>query len=62
MDDIEVQEEQDEPPTVYFNDNEKEELEDDSSSLNVLLTKAGDIKSNPGPMTHTNKHTPVIWI
>ena len=28
----------------------------------LLLTKAGDVKSNPGPTTHTNKHTPVIWI
>ena len=28
----------------------------------MLLTKAGDVESNPGPTTHTNKHTPVIWI
>ena len=30
--------------------------------LVLLLTKAGDVESNPGPTTHTNKHTPVIWI
>ena len=30
--------------------------------LALLLTKAGDVESNPGPTTHTNKHTPVIWI
>ena len=30
--------------------------------LAPLHTKAGDVESNPGPMTHTNKHTPVIWI
>ena len=30
--------------------------------LALLLTKAGDVESNPGPRTHTNKHTPVIWI
>ena len=30
--------------------------------LALLLTKAGDVESNPGPATHTNKHTPVIWI
>ena len=29
--------------------------------LAVLLTKAGDVESNPGPTTHTNKHAPVIW-
>ena len=29
--------------------------------LALLLTKAGDVESNPGPTTHTNKHTPVIW-
>ena len=30
--------------------------------LALLLTKVGDVESNPGPTTHTNKHTPVIWI
>ena len=30
--------------------------------LALLLTKAGDVESNHGPTTHTNKHTPVIWI
>ena len=30
--------------------------------LVLLLTKAGDVESNPGPTTHTDKHTPVIWI
>ena len=30
--------------------------------LALLLTKAGDIESNPGATTHTNKHVPVIWI
>ena len=30
--------------------------------LALLLTKAGNVESNPGPTTHTNKHTPVIWI
>ena len=30
--------------------------------LALLLTKAGDVESNPGPTTHTNKHTPVRWI
>ena len=30
--------------------------------LALLLTKAVDVESNPGPTTHTNKHTPVIWI
>ena len=30
--------------------------------LALLLTKVGDIESNPGPTTHTNIHTPVIWI
>ena len=29
--------------------------------LALFLTKAGNVESNPGP-THTNKHTPVIWI
>ena len=24
--------------------------------------KAGDVESNPGATTHTNKHTPLIWI
>ena len=28
----------------------------------LLRTKAGDVESNPGSTTHTNKHTPVIWI
>ena len=28
----------------------------------MLLTKEGYAESNPGPTTHTNKHTPVIWI
>ena len=27
-----------------------------------LLTNAGNVESNPGPTTHTNKHTPVILI
>ena len=30
--------------------------------LALLLTKAWDVESNPGPTTHTNKDTPVIWI
>ena len=30
--------------------------------LALLFTKTGDVESNPGPTTHTNKHTPVIWI
>ena len=30
--------------------------------LALLLTKAGDVESNPGPTTHPDKHTPVIWI
>ena len=30
--------------------------------LALLLTKAGDVESNPGRTTHTNKHTTVIWI
>ena len=30
--------------------------------LALLLTKAGDAESNPGPTTHINKHTPVMWI
>ena len=30
--------------------------------LALLLTKAGDVESNPGPTTHTNKHASVIWI
>ena len=30
--------------------------------LALLLTKAGDVESNPDPTTHTNKHAPVIWI
>ena len=33
-----------------------------SAWLALLLTKAGDVESNPGPTTHTNKHTPVIWM
>ena len=33
-----------------------------AARLALLLTKAGDVESNPGPTTHTNKHTPVIWI
>ena len=28
----------------------------------LLLTKAVDVESNPGPTTHTAKHTPVNWI
>ena len=28
----------------------------------LLLTKAGEVESNPDPKTDTNKHTPVIWI
>ena len=30
--------------------------------LALLFTKAGDVESNPGSTTHTNKPTPVIWI
>ena len=30
--------------------------------LALHLTKAGDVESNLGPTTHTNKHTQVIWI
>ena len=30
--------------------------------LVLLLTKTGDVESNPDPMTHTDRHTPVIWI
>ena len=30
--------------------------------LALLLTKAEDVELNPGPTTHTNKLTPVIWI
>ena len=30
--------------------------------LALLLTKAGDVVSNPGPTTHTNKHASGIWI
>ena len=28
----------------------------------LLLTKVRDVESNPGPTTHTNKYTTVIWI
>ena len=30
--------------------------------LALLLTKAADVESNPGPTKHTNKDTSVIWI
>ena len=33
-----------------------------AACLALLLTKAGDVESYTGPTTHTNKHTPVIWI
>ena len=33
-----------------------------SAWLALFLTKAEDVESNPGPTTHTTKHTPVIWI
>ena len=33
-----------------------------AARLTLLLTKAGDTDSNPGPTTHTNKHAPVVWI
>ena len=32
------------------------------AALLALLTKAGDVVSNPGPTTYTDKHTPVNWI
>ena len=31
-------------------------------STQSLPPEMGDVESNPGPTTHTNKHTPVIWI
>ena len=30
--------------------------------LVLLLTKAGDLETNPGPTTHAHIHAPVIWI
>ena len=33
-----------------------------TSWLALLLTKALNVESNPGPTTYTYPHTPVIWI